>query len=197
VQLAVDVAEGLNFLHRQRYVHRDINTANVLLNGSRTHAKVSDFGISKPEQSEQATTGSVGTLRYVAPEHVDTSKATGNGYMSDVYSFGLLLYELTHREIVHSRMEPLQAMLAAAGGNRPLIDQGRFGLIAQGCEATLAKLIQDCWHGTPIERPAMNEVVQHLQGCLDARSSGIRVPRTPRLRGESPGESKQFWGNGA
>ncbi|EPS65163.1 hypothetical protein M569_09615 [Genlisea aurea] len=91
IQLALDVARGLSYLHAKKIVHRDVKTENVLLDKNRT-AKLADFGVARVEASNpNDMTGETGTLGYMAPEVLN-----GNPYnrKCDVYSFGICLWEI-------------------------------------------------------------------------------------------------------
>ncbi|XVF54143.1 hypothetical protein PTKIN_Ptkin05aG0157000 [Pterospermum kingtungense] len=68
VQLALDLARGLSYLHSQKIVHRDVKTENMLLDKTRT-VKIADFGVARVEASNpNDMTGETGTLGYMAPE---------------------------------------------------------------------------------------------------------------------------------
>ncbi|CAA2998400.1 serine threonine- kinase HT1-like [Olea europaea subsp. europaea] len=90
VQIALDLARGLSYLHSQKIVHRDVKTENMLLDKNRT-VKIADFGVARVEASNpNDMTGETGTLGYMAPEVLN-----GNPYnrKCDVYSFGICLWE--------------------------------------------------------------------------------------------------------
>lgn len=68
VQLALDLARGLSYLHSKKIVHRDVKTENMLLDKTRT-VKIADFGVARVEaQNPNDMTGETGTLGYMAPE---------------------------------------------------------------------------------------------------------------------------------
>ncbi|XP_061953897.1 serine/threonine-protein kinase STY13-like isoform X3 [Populus nigra] len=70
VELALDLARGLNYLHSQKIVHRDVKTENMLLDKTRT-VKIADFGVARIEASNpNDMTGETGTLGYMAPENL-------------------------------------------------------------------------------------------------------------------------------
>jgi serine/threonine protein kinase/Flp pilus assembly protein TadD len=92
--VGLQVAEALDYAHRQGILHRDIKPSNLLLDGRGT-VWVADFGLAKAADSDDLThTGDiVGTVRYMAPERF----AGRCDARSDVYALGLTLYELLAR----------------------------------------------------------------------------------------------------
>jgi tetratricopeptide (TPR) repeat protein len=92
--VGVQVAEALEYAHRQGTLHRDIKPSNLLLDGRGT-VWVADFGLAKAADSDDLThTGDiVGTIRYMAPERFEGRCDA----RSDVYALGLTIYELLAR----------------------------------------------------------------------------------------------------
>ena len=99
--LLTDTATALAWLHGHATLHRDVKASNVLLDASHSRAKLGDFGLATTHYGELSQTPAVGTWRYLAPE---ASRHAGGGGRrssmwhtpaSDVYSFGLLLFEAT------------------------------------------------------------------------------------------------------
>jgi len=91
IHYAIQICKGLHYAHSKKIVHRDIKPENIqiLKDGK---AKIMDFGIAKPEASTLTQTGiMVGTLAYMSPEQIKGIKIDNR---SDIFSFGVLLYEL-------------------------------------------------------------------------------------------------------
>jgi len=145
--IALEVASGLAYLHSQGILHRDIKTANILLD-EQQHAKVADFGISRTFGGE--LTAETGTYRTMAPEVI-----THQQYCSqcDVYSFGVLLWELTHQLTPFADFTPLQAAFAVA------MEQRRPDIALSKELEAYGPLIKSCWKQNPDDRPSSDKVV--------------------------------------
>ncbi len=92
VRLFTALAEGIAFAHQQKVVHRDLKPENIMLLPDGT-LRIMDFGIAKfMGQDKITTTGTfLGTPAYMSPEHLN---AAGMDYRADIYSAGIILYEL-------------------------------------------------------------------------------------------------------
>ncbi|XP_032732876.1 interleukin-1 receptor-associated kinase 4 isoform X3 [Lontra canadensis] len=104
-KIAQDAANGINFLHENHHIHRDIKSANILLDKDFT-AKISDFGLARASEKFSQTVMTsriVGTTAYMAPEAL-RGEITPK---SDIYSFGVVLLEIiTGLPAVDEHREP-------------------------------------------------------------------------------------------
>jgi serine/threonine-protein kinase len=91
LRIAIQVAKALEHIHEHKIIHRDIKPENIHISATGT-VKLVDFGIAKTEELSLTRPGfTMGTPFYMAPEQVTGRDVT---YLSDVYAFGILLFEL-------------------------------------------------------------------------------------------------------
>ncbi|KAJ7953324.1 Receptor-like protein kinase [Quillaja saponaria] len=171
LNIIMGAAKGLAYLHHDcspRIIHRDIKSSNILLDGN-LDARVSDFGLAKLLEDEEShiTTIVAGTFGYLAPEYMQSGRATEK---TDVYSFGVLVLE------VLSGKRPTDASFIEKGLNivgwlnflvtenrqREIVDPQCEGVQAESLDALLAVAIQ-CVSSSPEDRPTMHRVVQLLE----------------------------------
>ncbi|XP_068640495.1 proline-rich receptor-like protein kinase PERK3 [Aristolochia californica] len=172
VRIAVDVAEGLAYLHSTRVVHRDVKPGNVLLteNGE---AKLSDLGVSKvvPSEMTHVSTEVKGTLGYLDPDCFPAGQVSE---ASDVYSFGIVLLELvTGRRAVQA---------TASGGAESIVQCARevVETIEGGGEPEMEK-IMDPRLGKETEPGSIREVFNLACRCV--RSFRHERPETGEVLG--------------
>jgi serine/threonine-protein kinase len=121
--IARDIAAGLAHAHEHGIVHRDLKPSNVLFDGE-GRAKIADFGVARAlSDATLTTTGAVvGTAQYMAPE-----QATGGevGPESDVYAFGVILFELLAGRPPFEAEHPVAEMLTKSWQEAPAVESFR------------------------------------------------------------------------
>lgn len=108
IAFALDMAHGMEYIHSQGVIHRDLKPENILINGD-FRLKIADFGIACEDGSCDLLADDPGTYRWMAPEMI---KRKSYGRKVDVYSFGLILWEMLTGTLPYEDMTPIQAAFA-------------------------------------------------------------------------------------
>ncbi|RLN66572.1 hypothetical protein BBJ29_004547 [Phytophthora kernoviae] len=188
VALALHVSKGLTYLHARNptYIHRDLKASNILVTET-WQAKLADFGISKVANlvnrvrySERAVTlteqqnpsisdeltSFAGTWRWNAPEILQDPHNCRYSRATDMYSFGMVLWEIASDGAVPFSdtkfdFEVREKVLVE---QRPPINPG------SRCPQRFAQLIEECWAQNPSHRPSAPEAAETLNTILDNMS---------------------------
>ena len=176
IQLTREIAEALAKAHKAGIVHRDIKPENILIADG--HALVMDFGVAKAVSSASASEGltsatmTLGTPAYMAPEQVAADP--GIDHRADIYSLGLVAYEMLVGGSPYTATTPQQQMAAhVTTAPSPLLPK------RPDCPPTLAALIMRCLAKQPGERwQAADEIV----AALGAMNSGTHPGHLPAAR---------------
>ncbi|CAL0331946.1 unnamed protein product [Lupinus luteus] len=103
LKIAIDVSKGMNYLHQNNIIHRDLKTANLLMDENEL-VKVADFGVARVQTQSGVMTAETGTYRWMAPEVIEHKPY---GQKADVFSFGISLWELLTGELPYSHLTPI------------------------------------------------------------------------------------------
>jgi serine/threonine-protein kinase len=119
VEILCKIAEALSYAHSQNVVHRDIKPANIMYEPESDTAKVTDFGIARITDSSKTKTGMVlGTPSYMSPEQLAGKKIDGR---SDLFSLGVMLFQLTCGRLPFEGESMTQLMFAIANNPHPQV----------------------------------------------------------------------------
>ncbi|KAJ0261435.1 hypothetical protein HA466_0045590 [Hirschfeldia incana] len=171
IEFALDIARGMEYIHSRHVIHRDLKPENVLIDED-FKLKIADFGIACEEEYCDMLADDPGTYRWMAPEMI---KRKPHGRKADVYSFGLVLWEMVAGAIPYEEMNPIQAAFAVVHKNiRPAVPGD--------CPAAMKALVEQCWSVAPDKRPEFWQIVKVLEefedsldreGCLNLASNKI------------------------
>ncbi|MED6120786.1 Serine/threonine-protein kinase edr1 [Stylosanthes scabra] len=155
IKMALDVARGMNCLHSSTptIVHRDLKSPNLLVDKN-WNVKVADFGLSRLKHNTFLSSKSTGgTPEWMAPEVLRNERSNEK---CDVYSFGVILWELATLRLPWSEMNPMQVVGAVGFQNRRLD-------IPKEVDPVVARIIWECWQQDPNLRPSFAQLTAALK----------------------------------
>ncbi|KAG2403068.1 Serine/threonine-protein kinase [Vigna angularis] len=158
LSMAYDVAKGMNYLHKRNppIVHRDLKSPNLLVDKKYT-VKVCDFGLSRLKANTFLSSKSAaGTPEWMAPEVLRDEPSNEK---SDIYSFGVILWELATLQQPWVNLNPAQ-VVAAVGF------KGKRLEIPRDVNPQVAALIEACWANEPWKRPSFASIMDSLRPLL-------------------------------
>ncbi|KAK8280233.1 hypothetical protein V6Z12_D09G162300 [Gossypium hirsutum] len=158
LSMAYDVANGMNYLHRRSppIVHRDLKSPNLLVDKKYT-VKVCDFGLSRLKANTFLSAKSAaGTPEWMAPEVLRDEPSNEK---SDIYSFGVILWELATLQQPWCNLNPPQ-VVAAVGFKGQRLE------IPHDLNPQVAAIIEDCWANEPWKRPSFSNIMDQLKSLI-------------------------------
>ncbi|XP_042492329.1 serine/threonine-protein kinase STY46-like isoform X2 [Macadamia integrifolia] len=154
LRFAIDVCKGMEYLHQNNIIHRDLKTANLLMDMDKV-VKVADFGVARFQNQEGVMTAETGTYRWMAPEVINHQPYDQK---ADVFSFAIVLWELRTGKVPYDTLTPLQAALGVRQGLRPELPDKTH--------PRLLELMKRCWEAVPSNRPSFSAITVELEELL-------------------------------
>ncbi|KAL6507702.1 Serine/threonine-protein kinase sty13 [Orobanche gracilis] len=167
VNQALDVARGMEYVHGLNLIHRDLKSDNLLIAGGDKSIKIADFGVARIEVQTEGMTPETGTYRWMAPEMIQHRPYTQK---VDVYSFGIVLWELITGMLPFQNMTAVQAAFA-------VVNKGVRPAIPNDCLPALGQIMTLCWDTDPDVRPSFNDVVKMLEAAENEIMTTVRKAR--------------------
>ncbi|KAL5217412.1 hypothetical protein ABZP36_018096 [Zizania latifolia] len=180
IKMALDVAKGMNCLHTSvpTIVHRDLKSPNLLVDNN-WNVKVCDFGLSRLKHSTFLSSKSTaGTPEWMAPEVLRNEQSNEK---CDVYSFGVILWELATLRMPWSGMNPMQ-VVGAVGFQDKRLD------IPKELDPLVARIIWECWQKDPNLRPSFAQLTNALKTVQ-------RLVTPSHQEAQSPPVPQEIWVN--
>ncbi|KAF7140889.1 hypothetical protein RHSIM_Rhsim06G0011000 [Rhododendron simsii] len=195
LKVAIDVSKGMNYLHHNKIVHRDLKAANLLMDENDV-VKVADFGVAKVQTPTGVMTAETGTYRWMAPEHLKLNLISNPRSMlldlipsvkviehkpydgkADVFSFGIVLWELLTRKVPYEQLTPLQAAVG-------VVQKGLRPLVPPNTHPKMAALLERCWQQNPSSRPDFSEITEMLHQILNEVTKERKTVHSPKTKEE-------------
>ncbi|KAG8785432.1 hypothetical protein FRC12_017582 [Ceratobasidium sp. 428] len=160
IQLCIQAAEALEYMHARGIVHGDIKTANVLMSNDNAPLFM-DFGSALVTHNPSvvfSTTSSFGfTFRYAPPEVLKNHPRST--FEADVYMFGMMVFEVLAGKVPFAGMETI-AVLYAVGVKKEIPERPDISSLFRNktLEDGLWDLLTHCWNYEPKERPSASEL---------------------------------------
>ena len=182
VKIALDTARGMVYLHNRKVIHRDMKSYNLLVD-EHYNTKICDFGISRamPTAARQKMTMNKGTDTFMAPEVV---KGGSYNESADVFSYGLVLWELWTRELVDDIRDAMADDSMCSAIAPPDLDE------------SLQALAATCTADDPKRRPDFTKITTMLSKIYDTLPDDA-VPLAAGVAGAGIGDKAgaKFWGD--
>ncbi|XP_065660833.1 mitogen-activated protein kinase kinase kinase 9 [Hydra vulgaris] len=157
---ALQIAQGMQYLHNEAFlqvIHRDLKSSNILINQiedslSKSILKITDFGLAR-EMNHTTKMSTAGTYPWMAPEVIRSSMFSK---ASDVWSYGVVLWELLTGQIPYHGIENLAVAYGVAMNKLTLP-------IPATCPHGFALLMEGCWKPDPHDRPRFPDILSSLE----------------------------------
>ncbi|KAG6809760.1 hypothetical protein H0H92_014819, partial [Tricholoma furcatifolium] len=197
MRLALDIANGVMYLHENRIIHGDLKGANVLVDDA-GRARLADFGLSSVTESnivawtsQTRGTSKGGTMRWQAPELFNPvgDNDPVNTVESDIYAWGCVLFEIFTGKIPFHHINNDYAVVAnVTSGGRPLRPDSLDPV--PWLTRDVWALMERCWKESPSERPSIAEITIWLSTKINKEDT-----RPLAEDGHSPSEFRRHMGN--
>ena len=172
--VALDIVKAMEYLHSMQVVHRDLKPENIGFDYQTNTLKLFDFGFAR-ELSTLDTSEIAGTLYYQSPEAL---QGFHSGYPSDVYSFGILLWELCTLKKIYKQLGN-----GRGNGQKVTKEQYKHLLVTRKWRPSLRgipsqqlkNLISKCWDNDQLKRPTFTQIRKELQVYIAGESPNATV----------------------
>lgn len=180
IEIGRQTAQGMDYLHAKNIIHRDLKSNNIFLHDDLT-VKIGDFGLataktrwSGSQQFHQPT----GSILWMAPEVIRMQEENPYSYQSDVYAFGVVLFELLAGQLPYSNINNKDHILFNVGRGylRPDLHKLR-----SDTPKALKRLTEDCIKFSRDERPIFRQILASLEGLLRGLPKITRSASEPNL----------------
>ncbi|KAM9855559.1 raf-1 proto-oncogene, serine/threonine kinase a [Aulostomus maculatus] len=180
IDIARQTAQGMDYLHAKNIIHRDMKSNNIFLHEGLT-VKIGDFGLatvkarwSGSHQVEQPS----GSILWMAPEVIRMQDNNPYSFQSDVYSYGIVLYELMTGELPYSQIANRDQIIFMVGRGYLSPDLSK---LYKNCPKAMKRLVADCIKKSKDERPLFPQILSSIELLQHALPKINRSASEPSL----------------
>nr|QMV48161.1 Raf [Plutella xylostella] len=185
IDVARQTAQGMDYLHAKNIIHRDLKSNNIFLRDDWS-VKIGDFGLAtaKVRWSETSGLGGVqwqqptGSILWMAPEVIRMEEPAPYTFRSDVYAYGIVLFELCAAELPYSKLNNKDQILWMVGRGLLRPDARR---VRQDAPQALKRLFEDCIKFDKEQRPLFRQILASLESMLRAMPKITRSASEPNM----------------
>nr|PNR62499.1 hypothetical protein PHYPA_000923 [Physcomitrium patens] len=182
LRVAIDVSKAMNYLHQNKIIHRDLKAANLLMDENEV-VKVADFGVARVQAQSGIMTAETGTYRWMAPEVIEHKPYDCK---ADVFSFGIVLWELLTGQVPYADLTPLQAAVG-------VVQKGLRPTVPEKTNPKLSELLHSSWKTDPAERPSFSEITGQLEEILKQVNEDVAGDAATRRKDKKMAGSFSTW----
>ncbi|CAL8325193.1 unnamed protein product [Merluccius merluccius] len=187
IDIARQTAQGMDYLHAKNIIHRDMKSNNIFLHEGLT-VKIGDFGLatvkarwSGSHQVEQPS----GSILWMAPEVIRMQDNNPYSFQSDVYSYGVVLYELMTGELPYALIANRDQIIFMVGRGYLSPDLSK---LYKSCPKAMKRLVADCIKKSKEERPLFPQILCSIELLQHALPKINRSTSEPSLHRASHAE---------
>uniref|UniRef100_A0A6Q2Y5K7 RAF proto-oncogene serine/threonine-protein kinase n=1 Tax=Esox lucius TaxID=8010 RepID=A0A6Q2Y5K7_ESOLU len=180
MDIARQTAQGMDYLHAKNIIHRDMKSNNIFLHEGLT-VKIGDFGLATVKarwtgshQVEQPS----GSILWMAPEVIRMQDNNPYSFQSDVYSYGVVLYELMTGRLPYSMMATRDQIIFMVGRGYLSPDLSK---LYKSCPKAMKRLVADCIKKSKEERPLFPQILSSIELLQHALPKINRSTSEPSL----------------
>ncbi|XP_051768631.1 RAF proto-oncogene serine/threonine-protein kinase isoform X2 [Ctenopharyngodon idella] len=162
IDIARQTAQGMDYLHAKNIIHRDMKSNNIFLHEGLT-VKIGDFGLatvkarwSGSHRVEQPS----GSVLWMAPEVIRMQDNNPYSFQSDVYSYGIVLYELMTGELPYSMVANRDQIIFMVGRGYLTPDLSK---LYKSCPKAMKRLVADCIQKSKDDRPLFPQILSSIE----------------------------------